>query len=185
MRLAITALVVALGLGVATGCPGPYSGKPERLAKPRKKKRPEPTAEEAVAQKEVVFDEKCRANFFDTPTSSRKVGLARSLAKQADSLLAEADGQEGPARITSVKEALGKLKNALSADPYGPEATYKMAVAYALVGKKGCSLRLLERLQALTKHPDAGPEAERVINRAMADQSFDPFRKDADQAMGR
>lgn len=187
MKLAMTAFVVVLGLaflGTQMGCATPYSGKPERIKKPRKKKKPEPTAEE-VAQQEQVLDDKCRTNFFAEPTTRRKEAMGRSLAKQADSLLVEADDKEGQARISAVVEALSKLKNALVADPYGPEATYKMAVAYALVGKKGCSVALLERLQELTKHPGAGAEAERVVNRALRDPSFEPFRKDADAAMGR
>jgi hypothetical protein len=187
MRFAITAFVVVLGLaflGTELGCATPYSGNPERLKKPRKKKKPEPTAEEE-AQKEQILDDKCRTNFFAEPTSRRNQTLSRQLAKQADSLLVEADDQEGQARISSVREAIGKLKNALSADPYGPEATYKMAVAYALVGKKGCSVALLERLQELTRHASAATEAERVVNRALRDPSFELFRKDADAALGR
>jgi hypothetical protein len=187
MRLARFALITAFGLGLAVaplGCATPYSGKTERLKKPRKKKKPEPTEEE-VAETEQVLDEKCRTNFFADPTTRRKESLGRSLAKQADSLLVEADEQEGQQRISTVKDALGKLENALKADPYGPEPTYKMAVAYAMVGKKGCAVALLERLQELTKHPDAGAKADRIINRALRDQSFEPFRKDADTALGR
>lgn len=185
MRLAMIALVTVLGFGAATlSCATPYSNKPERLKKPRKKKRPEPTQEEA-AQAAPVLDEKCRTNFFANPTTVRKTRLGQQLAKEADGLLAEADDQEGQVRISTVKDALGKLTSALKADPYGAEPTYKMAVAYAMVGKKGCALALLDRLQQLSKHPDYTDEAERVINRALRDQSFDIFRKEADQALGR
>lgn len=178
-------MALGLSLGAAQwGCAQPYSGKPERLKKPRKKKKPEPTEQE-VAEKELEFDEKCRTNFFDKPTTLRKTRLSRRLAKQADGMLVEAEEEEGQARISSVSEALSKLTNALKADPYGPEATYKMAVAYALVGKKGCAIALLERLQQLTRHPEAMNEAERVVNRALRDHSFEPFRKDADAALGR
>ena len=54
-----------------------------------------------------------------------------------------------------IQEALSKLRNALRADPYGPEPTYKMAVAYALVGKKGCSLALLERCGVVSREAAA------------------------------
>lgn len=184
MRFAIIALVMAVGLGVAsTGCKHPYSGKSEKLKNPRKKKKPEPTEEELAEA--PVLDEKCRTNFFLEPTTRRKESLGRNLAKEADSLLTEAEEQEGLTRISTVTDALSKLNNALKADPYGPEATYKMAVAYAVVGKKGCSIALLQRLNELTKMPEVATEADRTVRRALADQTFDLFRKDADAALGR
>ncbi len=178
-------MAVAFGFGsLQTGCAGPYSGKPAKLKKPRKKKRPKAVEEEAAAQ-EPVFDEKCRTNFFAPPSARRKTRQSRSLAKQADRYLVEAEEKEGQARISTVSDALSKLRNALKADPYGPEATYKMAAAYAMVGKKACALALLERLNELTKMPAVMNEAERVINRALRDDSFEPFRKDANAALGR
>lgn len=183
--LAVLALAITLGLGLAvttTGCAGPYSGKPERLKKPKKKKPPEP--EEGEAAKEPEFVEDCRTNFFEEPTTRRRSSQGRDLSKQAERYLYDADEQEGAERIQLVADAMGKLRNALKADPYGPEPTYKMAVAYAMVGQKGCALRLLERLQELTKMPEVEPEAERTIKRALHDQAFEPFRKDADTALG-
>ena len=77
------------------------------------------------------------------------------MAMQADSSLLAAERQFGPARQQLVVEAMGTLSNALGKDPYGPEPTYKLAVAYALVGRKSCSLALLERLKGLSAMPDA------------------------------
>lgn len=185
MRFAIIALVMAAftmsSVGLS-GCAHPYSGKPQKLKKPRKKKKPE--VEEEVANAPEL-DEKCKANFFADPNPRRKSRLGRSLASQADGMLQEAEGKEGQARISVVIDALSKLKSSLRADPYGPDATYKMAVAYAMVGKKGCSIALLQRLSDLTKMPEVGAKADRIINRALRDQNFDLFRKDADAAMGR
>ena len=184
--LALLALAITLGLGFAattTGCAGPYSGKPERLRKPKKKKPPEPTEGEATAEAEFV--EECRTNFFEEPTTRRRPRQARDLSTQAERYLYDADEQEGATRIQLVADAMSKLRNALKADPYGPEPTYKMAVAYAMVGQKGCALRLLERLNELTKMPDVEPEANRTIARALHEQAFEPFRKDADAALGR
>ncbi len=176
-----------LGLGFSTvtavavtGCTGPYTGKPERLEKPRKKKRPQAEEDGALA-----LDDECRTNFFAKPTKRRNQRQGRALASQAERILSQAEGQEGQPRILSVQEALSKLSNALRADPYGPAPTYRMAVAYALVGKKGCSLALLDRLQQLTVMPEVQGEAERTVNRALRDQTFDIFRKEADAAMGR
>lgn len=186
MRFAITALAMAALVGFGTsqlGCAHPYSGKAEKLKKPRKKKKPKATEEELAAA--PVLDEKCRTNFFMDPTTRRKVRRGKSLAGEADGILGDADGSEGQQRITTVKRALSKLRNALSADPYGPEATYKMAVAYAMVGKKGCAVALLDRLNQLTKMPAVASEAERTVNRALRDQNFELFREDADAALGR
>lgn len=185
-RFAVFALAITLGLGFAAtmaGCAGPYSGKPERLKRPKKKKRPEPKDGETAEGPEL--DDKCRTNFFAEPTTRRRPGQGRSLAKQADRILYDAEEQEGARRVSAVGDALNKLRNALKADPYGPEPTYKMAVAYAMVGKKGCSLALLERLQELAKLPELESEANRAINRALNDQSFEVFRKEADTALGR
>lgn len=186
VRFAVFALAITLGLGVAAatvGCASPYSGKPERVKRPKKKKRPPPEEGEAATTPEL--DDKCRTNFFAEPTTRRRPDQGRGLARQAERMLYEAEEQEGNQRVLVVKDALDKLRNALKSDPYGPEPTYRMAVAYAMVGKKGCSLALLERLQELSKLPDVEPEAVRTINRALNDQSFDPFRKEADTALGR
>ena len=186
MRFAIIILAMAAFVGTSvaqSGCAHPYSGKPERLSKPKKKSRPEPTEEEAAAG--PVLDDKCKADFFGDPTTKRKTSQANGLTQQAEEILSEAEGREGPALISAVTDALSKLRNSLKADPYLPEATYKMAVAYALVGKKGCSLMLLQRLQDLTKMPEVSDKADRIINKALRDQTFDLFRKDADAAMGR
>jgi hypothetical protein len=185
-RFAVVLLAVVLGCGftamTATGCAGPYSGPPEKIKRPKAKRRPKAKEDEAEA---LAVNDKCRTNFFEKPTTKRKEPQGRMLAKQAEGIILEAEAQKGDERVLLIKEALSKLRNALVADPYGPEPTYKMAVAYALVGKKGCSLALLERLQLLSRMPAVEAEAERTIDRAMRDQAFNAFRKDADAALGR
>lgn len=185
-RSAVVLFAVAVGgsaVMAATGCGGgPYSGPPEKLARPKEKRRPKPKEGEEPA---LATDEKCRTNFFEDPTTRRQARLGLTLSKQAETTIVEAEAQSGEARVLLIQEALSKLRNALRADPYGPEPTYKMAVAYALVGKKGCSLALLERLQALSRMPAVAGEAERTIARALRDQAFNAFRKDADAALGR
>ncbi|WP_045119069.1 hypothetical protein [Haliangium ochraceum] len=152
------------------------------MKRPKAKKRP--PGEEAATEA-LAMDDTCRTNFFDKPTTRRRATQGRALASQAEGILAEADAKEGEERILLVKESLDKLSNALRADPYGPAPTYKMAVAYAMVGKKKCALDLLDRLQQLTRMPAVESEAERNVDRAMRDQAFEPFRKEADTALGR
>jgi hypothetical protein len=190
-------ILVVLGMfGAASASAGcgssPYAGKPERLKKPRAKKRPD----DKLAPTEVadggktgkpaaLSDEQCRTNFFAEPKKGpRKTKEARSMALQADSSLLAAERQFGPARQQLVVEAMGTLSNALGKDPYGPEPTYKLAVAYALLGRKSCSLALLERLKGLSSMPDVEKEAARTIQRASRDPAFEPFAKEARTAMG-
>lgn len=183
--LLLCALLGASFALASSGCASPYSGKPERLKKPKAQKPDDDEKDgEGEGSATAELDDKCRTNFFEEPTKKRREKDARNLSAQADRMLFDAEGKQGPERQSGVVEALSKLSNALKADPYGPEPTYQMAVAYALVGKKGCSVRLLERLVELRKHPAVAAEADRVIKRALHDQRFEPFRKDADTALG-
>lgn len=191
--LALGALAGGFGVAaLATGCgSGPYSAKPDHLHHPRPKKRPDgkkgPTevTEDDKGGDQKAKEDPCRTNFFAEPfTGRRRAREARALAREADQNLVAADREMGPQRQTTVVEAMGTLSNALHKDPYGPEPTYKLAVAYALVGKKSCALALLERLKMLQNVPDVEREAHRAIERAERDPAFHSFERDAKQAMG-
>src|SRR4029079_14041363 len=130
IRLAIL-LALVLGAGTAlTACgSGPYTGKPEKLKKPREKKRPEgaTTASEVSdgGAKPAMSDEDCRTNFFAEPIKGkRQKGEARGMAMQAQSTLIAAERQFGPQRQQMVIEAIGTLDNAPQKDPYGHEPTH-------------------------------------------------------------
>jgi hypothetical protein len=205
-RLAILLCLAVLGAAFTAGglgaCgSGPYSGAPDKLKKPRAKKRPldKPTPTEVAdtdgggvdgkggkgAKDAPVSDEQCRTNFFAEPKKGpRRSKEARNMAIQTEGALRDAEAQEGAARQQLVIDAMSTLSNALVKDPYGPEPTYKLAVAYAMLGKKSCSLALLERLKGLGGIPDVEKEAARTIQRASRDPSFEPFRKEARAAMG-
>ncbi|HWM86645.1 MAG TPA: hypothetical protein VNO33_12425 [Kofleriaceae bacterium] len=186
---------VSVPVGLTACGSGPYVGKPERLKKPRAKKRPDDKAaatevaeggdKDKPAKGAALSDEQCRTNFFAEPKRApRRAKEARSMALQADAGLLAAERQFGAARQQLVIEAMGTLSNALDKDPYGPEPTYKLAVAYALVGQKSCSLALLERLKGLSGMPDVEKEASRTIQRASRDPAFEPFSKEARTALG-
>lgn len=189
IRLAIL-LATALGLAAAPGCgSGPYTGKPEKLKKPRAKKRPagETVASEVTEEGKPaeISNEQCRTNFFAEPYRSKRYPReAKGMANQADQSLVAAERQFGPARQQLVVEAMGTLSNALRKDPYNPEATYKLSVAYAILGKKSCTIALLERLKTLETLPDVEREAHRVIERAARDPAFTPFQKEAKTTLG-
>lgn len=190
-RLAILlALALAAGLVAAPGCgSGPYTGKPEKLKKPRAKKRPagDKVASEVTeeAKPTEMSNEQCRTNFFGEPYRSKRYkSESKGMANQADQSLVAAERQFGTARQQLVVEAIGTLSNALRKDPYGPEATYKLSVAYALLGKKSCTMALLERLKSLQTLPDVEKEATRVIQRAARDPAFGAFSKEARTVLG-
>jgi hypothetical protein len=211
--LLVVALFGAASLAVgSSGCgSGPYTGKPDRLKKPRPKKRPSTDGSPAEiadesggddrggdggaekggnkaakdAEQEAMSDEQCRTNFFAEPKAApRKSKEARAMAIEADPGLRDAEAQSGAARQDLAVEALATLSNALDKDPYAPEPTYKMAVAYALLGRKSCSLALLERLKGLAAMPEVEKEAQRAIQRAARDPAFQPFDKEARTALG-
>ena len=179
-------LISALAIAVpALGCSSPYSGKAEKLKRPRKKDRPAEEDQPATAAAETpAADDQCRTNFFDAPVKRRAPRDGRRLADQAGGFIAEAERAEGARRAGLLVDALDKLSNALKKDPYGPEPTYRMAVAYAMAGRTSCSLKLLDRLNQLQKHPDVTKEAGRAVQRALRDPVFDKFRKDANTALG-
>jgi hypothetical protein len=189
-RRIASALGAAAGLTAALwfGCSGPYSGKPERLAQP-KEKAPPPPPDAGPAGATPVAEappDACRTNFFadPVPIEKRDAKKGMQLAGQADGVLLEAEQLSDPLKTQKAVDAIATLKNALKADPYGPEPTYKMAVAYALVGKQKCALALLERLAELKKVPELTKEVERVIKRAARDTAFEKFRKEANGVLG-
>lgn len=187
VRAILVAGVLALTAGACGS--GPYTGKPEKLRKPRAKKRPEGTTGPTEVTEETkpaeMSNEQCRTNFFGEPYRSKRYKAeAKGMAMQADSSLVAAERQFGPARQQLVVEAMGTLSNALRKDPYGPEPTYKLAVAYALIGRKSCSLALLERLKLLLTLPDVEKDAQRVIQRAARDPAFSQFQKEARTVLG-
>jgi hypothetical protein len=190
MRLGLVAAlaIVLAGAVASAGCAGPYSGKAESLKKPRAKKRPKDAraATEAAdtGGPPAMSDEPCRANFFGDPfRRKRQSREARAMAGEAEAVLISAE-RSGAQRLPLVLEAMEVLQNALAKDPYAPEPTYKLAVAYALVGRKACSLALLERLKALQQMPEVEAEASRTAQRAARDPAFEPFRGDAKRAVG-
>lgn len=165
---------------VVMGC-NPYGGKPERLAKPRPQKR---TDGSTVATQEQ-WDDECRANFYKEPTEKRSPSSARRHHSRAQRDLTTAERNEGPERVVAATDAINRLRKALRSDPYSVDATFALAIGYAYVGKRGCSLALLRRLNELQSHkdPEIATIARRTVKRAMGEASFQPFRKEADGAL--
>lgn len=182
-----TAPAILVALAYAAGCSGPYSNAPEKLKRPTKKKEPDVVV---APPPEIKWKDDCSAKFQEEPGKAMQQhvkGLrdAHNLTNQGSDLLDQASKATDDDQISGLtKEAIGKLRNAVIADPYSAEATYTLAVGYARTRRKGCAIALLKRLVALKAYPDFEKDANRMINAALDDVTFQPFRKDADEALG-
>ncbi len=181
--------LVATGLVAGlTGCVSPYSGTAESLRMP-KKKAPKPVAADTGPGLYGGLNEPdtCKTDFTGKEQAMAKTAAAnraRSISQDADNAMAGADRALGAQRRSMVMDALALVNDALKMDPYSPLATYTMAKAYAHVGKKKCAVMMLERLSVLGQHADLAQDVGRMKTRAKTEIAFEPFRKEADAALG-
>ncbi|HTJ47706.1 MAG TPA: hypothetical protein VL463_36670 [Kofleriaceae bacterium] len=178
----VTTVAMAMTPIFAGGCPGPYENiKAESVKKPTKKARP-PDA--PVVAEEIKYDEDCKTKFQEDGSKVRRKSPQQQI-DAGDQALQLVDQTPDPAnKANAAIEAINKYKNALAQDPYSALATYKLAVSYALVRKKGCAIALLKRLTELQKHPDFENEATRMIKSVDDEPAFKGFHKDALTAAG-
>lgn len=177
-------MCLGLAFGVAN-CSPLYGGKPEKLKNPERKKKPPELVE---AGPEIKYVEECNANFSDDPKKAHpQPPLSRQLYDAAESALEQSDKvKEDTMKVSLIKEAIDKYRNALMKDPYNVPATLKLAVAYDRVLRKACAIAMLKRLSALSNNPKWASEANRNIDSIDANaQWFKGYRKDALAAVGR
>lgn len=167
---------------MAASCAPLYGEKPEKLRTPEKKKKPK-EAEEAPVEIKYVDD--CSANFSDDPKKAHpQTPMSNQLFQAAESALDQADkAKEDSMKVSLLKEAIDKYRNALIKDPYNIPATLKLAVAYDRVLRKGCAIAMLKRLDQLSANPKFGADAVKgqVLDN---EQWFKPYRNDALKAAG-
>jgi len=178
--------VVLAGSFALAACQPLYGGKPEKLVAPNKKARPK----EADLPVEAPFKdiEDCKADFHgDAKIVRQQPDVSRQLTAEGDTAMANADRATDPgAQGGLLKEGVERYRNALLKDPFNPEATLKLALAYDRVYRKGCAIAMLKRLASLTTNPKFLKSANAAID-SMGDnaQWFKRYRKDADAAVGR
>lgn len=185
--IAAAIAAVFLTTGFTAGCGGLYSGKPEKVYRPGKKKEPEAV----VVEVKIKWNDECNAKLNEEPGSALKMhkkneARVKQIAMQAQELLdAAARATDNKQKAGQTAEAIDKLRKGLVDAPYSAEATYSLAIGYARSRRKGCALAMLKRLAQLEKYDDFQPTAKRLIGDALDNGEFAPFRKDADEALGR
>lgn len=184
IAVALTAVFLATS---AAACGGLYSGKAEKVYKPSKKKEPDVV----VAPVEIKWNNECAAKLNEEPgaalkTHKKNEARVKQIAAQAEELLdAAANATDNKQKAGQTAEAIDKLRKGLVDAPYSSQATYDLAIGYARSRRKGCALAMLKRLAALEKYDDFNADAKRMINQALDNGEFQPFRKEADEAMNR
>lgn len=165
-------------LAAMTGCQAMYSKPSEPLVKIRK------VPHKAVVEVDPVipYVDTCRTNFHGDPTRvSIDARRAVELTATGDGTIQQAETLPDPtSRAKAVKDGIGHYSNALAKDPYSAEATLKLALAYDKVYRRGCALRLLERLAALENHPKFRVSARRMVQWVTSETEwFKGYRNDA------
>jgi hypothetical protein len=181
VRLGVCLALLSFGVG----CQALYGGKPEKLPSvPRKKAPPEAP----VAEVQIKEIDECTADFrADNKNVNRQTTLSNQLTGEGDTAISNSDKAAGaPAQAGLIKEGIDKYRNALIKDPYNPEATLKLALAYDRVYRKGCAIAMLKRLATLSTNPKFQRASNAAID-SISDngQWFKRYRKDAITAVGR
>jgi len=129
---------------------------------------PDPAAE----KKPLTFDER------SIPEGQRLADLGYAQLQAAEG------GQiDRATRESGITQAVESFLTALAADPYNVHATYELAAAYSVIGRKQCAVNLLTRLLQMrphaSKHAEVEAHIDRLLGRKQAlDPDFNNMRRD-------
>ncbi len=164
-RLLVIALLAACG-GSQELTPPPPPLRPE----------PDPLPKVAPADTDCAPTdpkEELKALTFD----ERSIPEGQRLADLGNGNLKVAEGGDvaRSTRESSITDAVKYYITALGADPYNVNATYGLAAAYAMIGRKQCSINMLTRLLQMRPHPSKHAEVEAAIDHLLGrHQQLDP-----------
>ena len=171
-QLFLVALIACHGKQEVTAPPPPLRPDPEPQAEQKAAAQDCSPTDPASELKPLSFDE-------------RSIPEGIRLSDQGRAKLKTAEGSEVDrmTREQMLTESVNDFLTALAADPYNVEATYSLAAAYAVIGRKQCSINLLTRLLQMRPHPSKHAEVEASIDRLLGrkqplDPDFSSMRRD-------
>jgi hypothetical protein len=166
-------LALAIVLAVAAGC-----HEKEELTAPPPPLRPE--AEPALESHKTAKDcdppdpsSELKPLTFDERSIPEGMRLADIGA--ADLQAANQAEASRATREQEMTDAVSSFLTALAADPYNVKATYELAAAYARIGRKQCTINLLQRILQMRPHPSKHAEVESFLDKLLGrKQALDP-----------
>ena len=117
----------------------------------------------------------------------RAPALQESAALAASGLAklqaAQGVGLDPKTREEMITDSVDEFLAALGADPYNVNATYNLAAAYARIGRKQCSVNLLDRLVLMKDHSSRKVEVNQKFDRLLGRNGvqLDPDLRDMRQ----
>ncbi len=122
-----------------------------------------------------VYVEQCTI-LHDTGKPHRAPAVAQQRVAAGDAKLAAAAKEQVPAKQAVLfTDGIQQYRAALVQDPFDADATIGLARAYDNVLRKGCALKLLDRLAQLAQNPKISPRAKDAVQ---AVQDHDDWFKD-------
>lgn len=165
-------------------CQPMYAGKRERLRAPDELPRPpDPQGSGSAAKVIPKLDENC-----GTDRTTRTANLpSRSIGEQGDKKRVDASREpDAEKRAHKALEAVELYRSALAKDPYNQEATLGLAVAYDMLRRKGCALKMLTRIATLARHQAFRNTSDKLADEVkQTPQWFEHYRTEAERAVGR
>jgi hypothetical protein len=176
-----TLLVSFLALAA---CGPMYGGRPEPLHKVAKVA---PVKVDKIEKEKPVYVETCSVSFHDTARPHRQPAVAQRAAAAGEAKITA--GLKEPVEAKKVPlftDGIQQYRAALVQDPFDADATVGLARAYDAVYRKGCALKLLDRLAVLAQNPKLSPTAQQLVQDVQShDDWFKDYRSAAkDAAMG-
>lgn len=184
----LSSLAVAtsiLGAIVLAGC-----GGGQKLTPPPPPFRPDEIADEGPAAPTRTDCDPTNPQLTpDAWTYAQRAPAIQESAALAASGLAKLQAAEGvgldpKTREEMITEAVDEFLAALGSDPYNVNATYNLAAAYARIGRKQCSVNLLDRLVLMKDHSSRKVEVNQKFDRLLGrngtplDPDFRDMRQD-------
>ncbi len=187
----VVAAVVMGAFALGAGCGGPYKGKPEKPPKVKRiKGEPEDAAAAGPVAPTIAWIEDCDSKQAEDPAK------AKNSYSKAVPFVETGDSAYDKGRTTDVDSDKGRFylaavdayRKALVEDNYNAHATYSLAKVYARLWRKGCAIKMLERLSKLQTNPrfvrGGQTTLDGLIGSVESEASFAGFKNDAKKAVG-